>query len=505
MAAAAPPDFAQLEEQHAELTRSLAAFDRAETLAIIAGLLTLPQFHANTIRIEVLQNLVHRNAAGPNKPTRNRVAQWLNRGLGEGWAARMEDPVEDVFISNVVSGVGNSRVFEGVWESNDFWLQEALNALRAFQAESWASDVLIQSFALLTLSEALAARCGLSRYCMGGGSVRMPLDLPNQAELYARAALMWFSRRDLDAMGCSLDRLASFIHDNTPAEGGEGKSTLCRRPLIRDGDGVSIAIPAAISPAIRLRLVEALIQAGALERYERVLFSQQINQLFNKGVRALGGKIVEQHRLPPLPEGTPAKVQELVEFDSGKFAHIVFFEDSVLEFLKTGPNGILDLAGAKGRELHLHCERCAHEVATQPGYTGGLTIAVHGGLGRAFTYAAKDVPERWHPTGFRLPDCLALGRVRGTNLLQIWKLQQQDRELHARGIRLINVNGELNLLGYWQNNGERLVPRNAPASGAMLHVATDFIANVRHDLRSTYDLHAVARRNPRHLGSGAPL
>ena len=61
----------------------------------------------------------------------------------------------------------------------------------------------------------------------------------------------------------------------------------------------------------------------------------------------------------------------------------------------------------------------------------------------------------------------------------------------------MNVNGELNLLGFWRRNGERLVPRNVPISGrVMVQVGTDFIGEVRQEMRTKYDFHAVPRRSP---------
>jgi hypothetical protein len=113
LAAADPPSFEQMEAQMPKLVKQINAFDLFETLAMIAGLLSLASLHANTVRLELLQNLVHRNAHGINKPTRHRVTSWLNQYLGNDWAGSMEDPVEDVFISNVVSNLGNSRIFEG--------------------------------------------------------------------------------------------------------------------------------------------------------------------------------------------------------------------------------------------------------------------------------------------------------------------------------------------------------------------------------------------------------
>src|SRR5438552_10489774 len=142
------PELEELERQHPALVSALKPFSRDAAVASIAALLTYPAFHANTIRLETLQQLAQRNCQGTSKPTRHRIAEWL-REIGSGWAAAMEDPVEDVFISNVVTNIGNSRVFEGIWEASDFWLQQSLNALRAFRDEPWGHQLFVNINALL--------------------------------------------------------------------------------------------------------------------------------------------------------------------------------------------------------------------------------------------------------------------------------------------------------------------------------------------------------------------
>src|SRR5437899_4632399 len=180
---AAAPSLEAIESDHKDLQKDLRALDRIESMTLVAGLLTYPQFHANTVRLELLQALLHRNANGTDRPTRDQIENWLNKSLLPSWASRMEDPVEDVFISNAVSNVGNTRIFEGIWEANDFWLQQALDALRAFRGSDWADRLFDNCLALLWISDALAERCGLKRYDIGAGDVREPLILPQQAEL----------------------------------------------------------------------------------------------------------------------------------------------------------------------------------------------------------------------------------------------------------------------------------------------------------------------------------
>ena len=163
----------------------------------------------------------------------------------------MEDPVEDVFISNVVSQIGNSRIFEGIWEANDFWLQQALDALRRFEDEQWAKQAFSACFGLLQLSDALAGRCGLERYCMGGGDAHGTLTLPPQHELENRATMCRFSFADLDQLHVSVETLQPFIHAEAVADGSFGKSSLERRPLVMFEGGVVFALPTAVSPALR--------------------------------------------------------------------------------------------------------------------------------------------------------------------------------------------------------------------------------------------------------------
>lgn len=88
MAGANQRNFAEVEWENPKLRKQIAAFDRTTTLSAVAALLTYPSLHANTVRLELLQNLVHRNANGPNKPTVHRLSLWLNKELGSTWAAQ---------------------------------------------------------------------------------------------------------------------------------------------------------------------------------------------------------------------------------------------------------------------------------------------------------------------------------------------------------------------------------------------------------------------------------
>ncbi len=102
-----------------KITKFLGKYDLKSTVSKLAGLLTAPSFQANTIRIEILVYLAVTYCRGNRKPGITEIRNWLNRQLAKTDILRLEDPVEDVFVTNVETPEGNRRVFEGIWESND--------------------------------------------------------------------------------------------------------------------------------------------------------------------------------------------------------------------------------------------------------------------------------------------------------------------------------------------------------------------------------------------------
>lgn len=106
----------------AALGRVLARYQPQAAVTRAAGLLTDPQLQANTVRIELLVHLAVAYCNGHKRPTVKDIGVWLNGSPGVNFVASMEDPVEDVFISNVRTPEGNRQVFEGNWSSNDYYV-----------------------------------------------------------------------------------------------------------------------------------------------------------------------------------------------------------------------------------------------------------------------------------------------------------------------------------------------------------------------------------------------
>ena len=98
---------------------SLKKYDAKSAIPQLGALLTVPALQANTVRLETLVHLAVAHCHGCSRPGVTQIDEWLNNHLGNTGIARLEDPAEDVFVTNVGTPEGNRRIFNGIWHSND--------------------------------------------------------------------------------------------------------------------------------------------------------------------------------------------------------------------------------------------------------------------------------------------------------------------------------------------------------------------------------------------------
>jgi len=144
-----------------KVVKTLKKLDKASTVSALAGLLTVPSFQCATIRLEVLIHLAVIHCNSTKEIEANQVEQLLNNTLEA--VGVLEDPAEDVFVSNVVSWDGNTRIFEGIWEGNDAYLQYFLDALNGLEPAELREPINAIR-AILKLSEKSADRANLHRF-----------------------------------------------------------------------------------------------------------------------------------------------------------------------------------------------------------------------------------------------------------------------------------------------------------------------------------------------------
>lgn len=117
----------QAERSREALAAIFRAFDPKSCIAAAGGMLTIPDFQANSVRLEAVCHLAVASASGTKKPTKQDASRWFTQ-VGQA-VTLMEDAAEDVFVGRVHFEERNYLVLEGLFEANCHHLQHMLNVL----------------------------------------------------------------------------------------------------------------------------------------------------------------------------------------------------------------------------------------------------------------------------------------------------------------------------------------------------------------------------------------
>lgn len=483
-----------IEARLAKLAARLEKFNKAKTLAMLGGLLTDPELHANTVRLEVLVHLVALRSNGTLRPTAAQLREWLNEILGEDYVGRQEDPPEDVFIANVVSGNGNSLMFEGIWEANAGYVQAVLYAVTACirEGQKWAEHCLRQSSALLGLSTAIAERSGLGRNTVGGGRRLNRVQFPTR-RVENLAGRVRFTTADLAQIGIHPFDLRPFIFDpaNSTALRDEAISwsSLEARPIMMDDDDFVVALPTAIGAAVRRRAIEMALGNGAGDLFQDRLTDYQFG---NNVMSARIGLDLERVAGPDTDDAS-GFIGMICRFDVGAYAHVIFVQDQLEAIAAEGFRSIQDVSPNVRRLVGAGVAA----IEALPDFRMGMTIVVFGGLGRGLQADPGRLPPYWRFVGLGCEDFELFAEESSTSALQMYRLLDQEHELLSGRTRLINPNGFLNLYGFAKKNDFEMLPDYAILGRSIIHIGTDYLTAVRTGIRRALDHHGarVVTRN----------
>ena len=469
--------------RHASLLRRLENFSFPLVAAPLAELLTWPENHTATARIEALIHLAALACRGNKEPERRQLREWLNLSVFNDPITELEAPVEDVFVSNVGTWFGNARLFEGRWQNNGDYVEVCVETLLRIAENPWAVDALRHVMALLRVSEAVAERAGTGRYSRTASRPRETIRVSVSTATETRGHVS-FSDDELAAVGVNPVDLEPFVFQGADAELLVGQSightALERRPLVRFDSRMTVVLPTAIGATIRRFVIERASAAGDLRLFQSTCHLAQFTEIFLLGRADWGVGYIG------MPEPDPGDgMREFVgTFDDGGYFHLVFVPDHFEEITKEGLAGIHKLTGA----VRDRVQSRAAELAGKRDYRRGLTVLVHGGIGRAFSPVCGDFPRGWHQLCASAPDFMLLGNETDFTAMRAWKLLQQVDDLEEMGVVFPNLRGFMNLAAFAYYGNFELVPINMSISPIYLH--SDFILPLRHRVRTALDRHA---------------
>jgi len=487
-------------DEFRDLAKILTRYEKKTTVQKVAALFTLPELHANTTRLELLLHLACVHCSGNRIATVSNIVEWLNNYLSS--VAHLEDPVSDVFITNVMGPSGNFRIFRGIWEGSDFYIQSVIDCLYANSPPASVISVRRHVFALLTLSEDVANCCALARWTAGQPIPKRQILSSYITKSKKAVRFLTFSRNDLSRLGIDADQLNPFVIQNDQMDclltERVGHSSLERHPIVRFGEDYVLASPTSVSPAILRYLVERMTEGNLINEFSTMVRFQQAHTIFNEALRPLGTTPVEL-TVPSWSEKMPSIDSIVCKFDENKYAHIVLLHDDISEILKHGIDSQQILKSAIEKKVNNYLRSVSNRLLEIPSSSGGITFVIMCGLGRGHSIALKNWSDTWHLVFMSAPDFMQFAFAEDASVLRMWKLEEQMKIVSQNDVTipLIYI-GQLNLYSYWMAQGFALLPNQLlyPKQKALLQIGTDFLLPFVEKVRLTHDKHALFIEDP---------
>jgi hypothetical protein len=477
------------------LESRVAGYDPIASAEIISGMIATPGLQANQVRLEMLVHLLLVCGKGSAIPTRHRIGVWINTELGSSFVARMEDPPEDIFTSNVITREGNSRIFDGTWESSAFYLQNVLDVVDTLPDNSDSSLLNRQIMALLRLSDEIAERRGLARYATGGGEPNGDVAIPSLRELEVHKASVIFTEEDLIGLGVTPDDLAPFLFPMADRERlkdqTRSETDLERRPVVHAEGRWSVLLPAAISPAIRAHVFEWMATQGLQDSFDKNYASTCLHSL--DGMRGMGFHLPPNAPLAWAPVGHYQTTHVMRKIDAGRWLQVVLVVEGVTSFLKHGFSRVPCDPSVLSKHIREQIDNARSKLAEESDFRQGLTLVVHHGYGGMRAISRPEAPTDWWAESVSAADLETMFCDSDFSPLLVWRLVSHQRDLESQGISIENMNGLLNLYSWWKKTDYALVPtdldiRNTPST---LMIPLDCLAETRAQVKQDWDQHAL--------------
>jgi hypothetical protein len=473
--------------------QQLKYFHPIKAANLVAGLLLDPRFHANTFRIEALVHYILTNCSGTQRPSSKKVQAWLNDFPQISNAAYIEDPVEDVFVSKVLTDRGDFRIYQGIWEANDFCLQKVLDTIKPIPASFDLNSLFRPLQALLSLSEEVAKRNNADLYQIAESKDKTDIRVPSNEVLKRSAKSLCFTEMHIQNLGYELDDLGPFIFN--PISRGKlthkkfGNTDLERHPLLYDGNKIILALPTAVSIAIRRFVFEWLYKNGLVESFEKNFVGEYIELLQETPI--LGR---------PLPSGLPIhpqKVSEayffeaMAEIERGRYLQVIVRIDTLHGFFKEGMDTPAPHSQEQMEEVERRIQLAKKSFLAKDCYREGLSLVVFCGYGRPYFGSMSEDFSDWKIEFIPAHDFETLGWVPGASDKFVWMLIEQQRQVEQKDIKIMNINGVLNLYGWWEQTDYVLIPDEVEIGHGqwMIGVPTDCLAKVRQKTRAASNVH----------------
>ena len=475
------------------LATQLEKYDCFSTISRLAGLLTVPSLHANSIRLETLVHLAVAHCGGSRKPNLETINHWLTDLLGNTSIVSLEDPSEDVFITNVISPHGNCRIFEGCWNSSDYYAQTIVDVLRHRGLQKFG-DLLFPAFALLKLSDCVAERVGLQRWHVEDSTPRNMERLSPYIKIFKRTKAVTFTDRDLISLKINRAMLAPFI---LKWEGRQslktettGHTSLEKSPLLEISGRLVLTLPHAVSPAIRRFILKSLWRKGNLLSLARWVSTHQAKQIELNGLKKI--KNIGEYIDSPISKNKIPLLQDwIIQHDINRYLHVVLVSDR----LTKGPDDLssfMKFCNDSRENLQKYLNGVAQYCQSLASFADGMTLVVIGGIGRGLSLGFEEISPKWSLSILTLPDFLMVANEPDSSIHLYLKCIKQRQWYENNGIEFNRISSDYDFYCYWRRNDYQIVPKDYPwPERYSIWISGEFVLPIKKEVRKLVDIHGV--------------
>jgi hypothetical protein len=429
--------------------------------SILSGLLTEPRFHANGIRLDWLQRLVLSKSEGRRKPNNAALSRALNTGLENAGVLRREDPNEDRFCETLTTAEGTYRIFPGQWEGAGPYTETLIRAFHNLPGGGLKDDTLKAIYSLLRLSDALAARAGVNAFTPSQGEPQGLVELTDTATLERLARRVKFTDGELESLGIDKNALSPFFlepeHYEFVSDRPIGDTPLEFYPLVNLQAGISVISPVNISLAVRSALIHAAQSGGMHTSLLYALMRVQERYSESSGF----WPVTRLQLSPPHLHNLRA---EVCEFAPGRYLHVIQLPVTFDGFPREAFASVRPMGEEASKFIGEDVSRFWKFLSEQPDCRQAVTVLLFSGWGAPHTVAPAideaNVPHYWQYLTLSFVDAAVLGACEDGSFKDICRILKQEEILGEHGLEFRNVNGILNLFGFWRSTDGNLVPEH---------------------------------------------
>lgn len=485
-------------EANRNLCADLSRFSRLQAVALLGSLLTLPEYQSNCIRLELLVALAVMHCHGQKTPNLNDVGRWYLE-IGKSPCVSGEDPAEDVFVTLIQTEEADYRILEGIWESAGFYTQRVVNVIATMPQEGNFANLKSTVRAMLVVSEMICERAGLRRYQEGFDVRRATIattKIGRRDALIERTSIRY---QDLEARGVLKEDLAPFFLPKQ-AVAGLGRqqvalSEIDRHPFIDAGDRLIVALPTAITTALREFAIWTVHEMGATDRFDLVLSAEFAEVLRNT---PLFGDL---KRAPVAwgKSGDDRLASFSVGIDRGYVIAFHIFLPSIARHDGGGFKSVIELSHDLQVSIHKSMRGAEKSHEADPDFRRGIHVVVGCGWGKGYGASfSSDGSKKWKFESLSAADLVRLSGLDEMNVRRFWRYEEGLNAVSANGVNIVNINGVLNLFGWMRRNHGHFVPhddlppgRISPDRPIHINPPLNLLRDLRVEVDQSHDRHSA--------------